>query len=716
MFKFLCFAVAATTHIALELSLKPSLINSSEVLIKNADKPILQGAETNHKNTISYFITENYKISLNKTIKKDQVYAMHNYFEKEFEMDNFHFVKKQENGLYLIEGLETPVNKEALGCLYYDALLRNPGTSSQVPIKLNVSSRDYYDEEQIKEISNLFRNIRFITRVIPESLAIILEKIMVRKINASYKDFVLNFRGSQPNLSTFETTIDSKTFKVENKQNLPLKNLSDYEIERIIYKHLKGILSKIQEGVALLPFEDINETHQYYCDISEIVTMLCKPLIMPDYTQLIPDFPYYSISTGGMKRFNSVTVSMNDLIKDIDNAFSTEIKEIQKIIDSEDYKEYGQKFISTDIPFIATLFKNVTHIPSMFIVNGLQHAFDESFELVDSRISNSLSGSFNRNESYLKITKEMAYMSGDKSELADLPNKIGTFEFVPETDKKDFLEKYNSVEIMKSSYSVIKSIKDRFNQLESYNKKHLLEKQKKTYAMTQLEMSIKEAESFLPGDESVESTGYLKNAYNKAVEWHNASKKIQDSVTYSDIDKQVLNLNSIIIFHRKKLDKIQADKKLEESKKLEEKREDKKLEGKAEDEMLEKDFQEYFNKLLKEEKPDGSGEAVEEALKKLKDFKSPGFLETLKKGMLENMKKSLEDKKGKKPRKLKNTKADGQNTEDLEESMTQKDYRELEKSSITEEKKSKEPEELSRDILENLGENRDDENKHLEVL
>jgi len=650
MFQFLTFVFAATSHIALELSSRPSTIGSLE----------LQNQRTKYNQEVSYFVDSKHRIRLSKDLGLDCVYDMHKYFEKGFSIEDYDFINKRENSYY-IKGIESPVDKEALACLYYDALIAKNYDNIERGMKLNASSRDYYDESQVKEVNSVFANFGVISKIIPESTAILPENMLIRPKGAKYKDFVINLRGSQCVFSTFESSVEDKLIKIENTGSSVVCNFCDFEVERIIFEHLKEVLGKENKDIGFLPYDKNVKKHEFYCDILKHVNALAKSLQYKDYVHTFTDIFYFSAENKSRHTFIGVKVNMNDLAARIKTEFEEKIATIQQKIDAES-ADYNFRHITTDIPYLASLFANVSYLQSSYIAKGLNYAFAGQFELVDGRIVRNDFPIQNKNSKYATIKDEIRTMS-NLDILDNIEPKIHSFEYVSQKSKDDFKSKYDlsAIDVKALGYGQIKEIIDIFSKMDKDNRNFQAVEIVRAKSILNFKNLLKEAKELVSESESLDFTVELKKALENALAWF-AENKENKSISYIEYDSKSCRLDSYIKYHKKQLDKLKVPKIPE----VEKPGDQQVLENDEAQDKEKKEFEDFMQMILKDIEPGTMNKNLTESM--FEQYKKV-FKKGDKSSVLEALQKELAEK-SKKKRKSR----DRNNKDDTNESPNSEDF------------------------------------------
>ena len=429
---------------------------------------------------IGLYLTNN-SLKTSEDLTKDSIYNFHLFLEKDFNPETISGIRKVEDKLY-VSNIETEVELISLASFFYKGIFTK--NNNQVPNKIVVSSRDYFDNNQNKGISQIFSNLGSVTRVVPESICMAAHLASSLTEGSSENIVLLNYRESQVTLSKMLIKKESGKLNISVLDYKKIEGLSDYKVESIISSELIELL-QTEDPIIHLPYlsatnDTSNSTKSddkaYYSCIEKLINETVFHINMKkisfNFLQL-----FYS-REDEKKSFKDVKINSSKIRQRIES--EEKIDPIIESLKTEDSKLY---FASN---FIFRSFEDFIKIDTEAVFKGAFLIEQDKCVFEDKR-------SFNvrqyKSSNFIKVEYEISTVIKCQEIIKNIYKEIPNFKYVTDfSEIKTLINNYNS------SSKMAREIVGKWESLRSFEDKEVSKRQIVAQEMKFLEDLISSSE------------------------------------------------------------------------------------------------------------------------------------------------------------------------------------------------------------------------------
>lgn len=544
MLLFAGLVLCSATHLALEYAYKPSTMEGTN----------FQRFEKQYHGKRSLDISSECEPVAKNTLSPGLPHDFHLFLERDFRFEYSSFVVGRENNLF-VQGIESPVDKITLASLFYGTLLCRHVPQTRASI--NVSCRDYFDDDQRESLIQICSNLGYRTRVIPESLASILEGAVYVGDGTSRRRYCLNFRGSQTVSSLYELKMDGSRVFASLIETKPVMMASDYDIERLVARAVADALER--EGISFLPYF-YNADLDCYADIQEEVMKVIDLLSSDLEEHLILEIPYYEKMTS--RKVSAIiekVIPLEALRQEVEAIYINKdciTKEYQCLV--EEMPQDAELHILTDVSLRGRFMKEFALIPNEFIVKGLNQAHDSRIMLLDDRICNDYRPV---QPAYSSVARELELKRDAKRTYNAIPLLIGKLRNLTD-DEIGTMDEY-----LASEPRTLKTLREmalRWSSLVRLNSEREADSILRASRVKDLDDCLVDIRGFMESLEDSMGTD-MQNALSETEVW--LEKNREDMSLSKDFEARAIKLRSAKRYIEKKLAKAAEDSKRDAKKK-----------------------------------------------------------------------------------------------------------------------------------------------------
>lgn len=530
-------ALCSATHLALEYGYKPSTMEGTDFL----------RFKRHYHAKRSLDVSPEHSLVAKDILAPRLAHDFHMFLEKDFNFEGSSFVVEQGKKQF-VQGIESPVDKVTLASLFYRTLIgskHNP----QANALINVSCRDYFDEDQRETLSQVCSNLGYKTKVIPESLAATLEGSIYLPEGTTMRRCCVNFRGSQTTLSLYELRREKDQVAVKLIETKPVDMASDYEIEKLVARDVARALGK--DEISFLPYFYSAEL-KYYADIQLEVMKIIDLLNSELEEHLILEIPYYE------KESNSKVSAMIERKVALD-ALRREVQAMY--LDggcrSEQYKALMESLpqdaelcMLTDVSLRGRFMNGFTLISNEFIVKGLNQAHDSRITLSDSRINSSHRPV---QPAYSRVLDELEVKSTARKTYNAIPSLIGTLKNL-KPDELGIMNEYLTSE--PKTLKVLKEMVQKWDGLVKLNSEREADSILRASRIKDLDDCLAETRTFMDTLEDSMGTS-IEDIFSETEAWLGRNR--EEMSVSKEFETRSIRLRSIKRYIEKKLARAVED-------------------------------------------------------------------------------------------------------------------------------------------------------------
>lgn len=468
---------------------------------------------------------------------------------------HFPCVSTIENGFIKVECIEHKLRVETLLSFYFknkiESLLN--GNSKLENNKLSLIIRDYYSEEMINRIVQVFKNIKIsVQRAIPESLAFVTHEIN-RQNEKEGNYLIINTKG-------YKTVISLYSYKEENGKKTISKNFSqildsgDRYYDKIIVNWLETKICSFlkiknsDEDISryiFYPFTNVvhrNEKDYVYCDISKLFENVKKAIREKKTNVEFNEINFLNMSGGSEICLLDLNFDIDELVEILmTNKKEANIKfedQVQVIIDDAKTKKFyiGEYFSMNPLKVQDLQTITVSHS----FLHGAGFIGQDTFKVDKGLMFTNFTPESNISKNFYEVLGEINVF---KEFIAYKKNPV-SMEYI----EKELVDKLSQNMEEANSQLLYKNCIDEFSRLFKLNNKNKRNILQRVDGVKQLQGLL---DSYQKDYKNCDVPSMIK-VFEETNDWFNQNKDNKD-VLYDEFSKKYIDLDiEIGMFNRKK--------------------------------------------------------------------------------------------------------------------------------------------------------------------